>query len=82
MSQAKEIKREQDNSHPVLIRVAFYMPEQREVMELNKHSSVIKKAGAAKLPKRHKCFGCVWTHVLEQRVLCVRMPCVRVKQMK
>lgn len=49
---------------------------------MNKHRSVTRKTFFAKLPQSHKCYGCVWAQVLEQRVLCVRMPCVRKRQVK
>lgn len=31
----------------------------------------------AQLPRWHKCHGCVWGSVLQQKVLCMRLPCVR-----
>lgn len=30
-----------------------------------------------KLPKDHKCFGCPWLNYHDNRIVCVRMPCVK-----
>ncbi len=32
-----------------------------------------------KLPKDHKCYGCVWVNYHDSKVVCMRMPCVREK---
>ncbi|MED1954861.1 hypothetical protein [Brevibacillus centrosporus] len=34
---------------------------------------------ATKLPKDHECYGCVWANYHDEKVVCVRMPCVRNK---
>lgn len=44
---------------------------------MNKSGWVIVNNNLVKLSKRHKCCGCVWATVLQQKVLCARMPCVR-----
>jgi hypothetical protein len=35
---------------------------------------------AQKLPKEHRCHGCVWANVHDNKVVCMRMPCVRLKR--
>lgn len=40
----------------------------------------ITKEASTQLPADHKCHGCVWANVHDNKVVCVRLPCIKRKR--